>query len=66
MMSSVSSVMAKMGNPNGAAISSASTPKPSKRDHGIAQASLPSRPPGRTISTSSITRYMKASAKSGA
>ena len=30
-----------------------------------AQASLPSRPPGRTTSTASITRYMKARAKSG-
>ena len=50
----------------GRAISSATPTRPSSAEPAHAHhASLPSRPPGRTTSTSSMIRYMKASARSG-
>ena len=63
---SVSSVMAKGGNPSGASASSSTTTISNGRSAaGTAQVSLPKRPPGRITRTASITRYMKASARSG-
>ena len=63
---SVSKVMAKGGRPSGASASTTTTTSSDARNaRDTAYASLPSRPPGRSTRTASITRYMKASARSG-